>query len=90
MLCAWCSKPIKGDRFHVHEVFVKRSSGLPLSRIRDVHNCVPMHAECHSRYGQTRQALDKAREYLLGVFSEEELEEWIEWCKTDLGKSRSS
>jgi hypothetical protein len=53
--CAWCREQYV--EFHQHEALVKRSA-VPLDKqylIFKVENTVPLHPECHIRYGQTKE-----------------------------------
>ena len=73
MTCAVCSRPIGGrwpnDAWDAHEYLVKRHS-VPKAKqhlIFVVENVVPLHHDCHTRYGQTIITREKCLDYAWAV-----------------------
>ena len=79
-VCAWCGEAIVGTGFERHHWFIKRGY-LPKRRYPDIDvviNVVPLHHDCHQRYGPTEEMTDRCHRMVTAIFGIGSIESWWE------------
>lgn len=82
--CAWCGQPIVGLAFDPHHWHVKRgmvpADAFPVIDV--VVNVVPLHHDCHMRYGQTRAMEARCEALVNATFGDAALRHFVDTLET--------